>query len=178
LMVENTNALFYIMLMPTRWLYNDAWRCVDSIYDEPFIGTSSLQHQGGNNIQKLIPRHYYNIQEKALSYSMKDDDQNAFDELILDYIAKKEEIQNVQTQLISVKESQVYDDIKDLVMCKGKGRCPNKRLKAFNEETNKISSNKKQQNTANSNGKTRHKCRLYYKLGHYASKCPNKENAM
>ncbi|CAG8835059.1 23523_t:CDS:2, partial [Racocetra persica] len=37
--------------------------------------------------------------KKALSYSMEDDDQNTLDELILDYIAKKEEIRNVQTQL-------------------------------------------------------------------------------
>ncbi|CAG8701550.1 10540_t:CDS:2 [Cetraspora pellucida] len=116
LMMENVNALFYIMLMPTRWLHNDAWRCIDSIYDEPFIGTSSLQHQGDNNIQKLIPRHYYNVQEiqvrnylqkkmdyghlighfkKALSYSMEDNDQNVLNKLILNYITKKEEVRNV-----------------------------------------------------------------------------------
>ncbi|CAG8645676.1 2831_t:CDS:2, partial [Cetraspora pellucida] len=180
LMVENANALFYVMLMLTRWLHDNAWRCVDSIYDEPFIGTLSLQHQGDNNTQKLIPRHYYNIQEvqKTLSYSMENDDQNALDELILNYIAKKEEIQNVQTQLVSVEESQAYDDIKNPVVRRGKGRHSNKWLKAFNEETNKVSSNKKQQDTADSDGETRHRCRLCHKSGHYAPKFPNKENAM
>ncbi|CAG8541235.1 3757_t:CDS:2, partial [Cetraspora pellucida] len=124
LMVENANALFHIMLMPTRWLHNNAWRCVNSIYDEPFISTSSLQHQ------------------------------------------------------VSVEKSQAYNDIKDLVVHKGKDRHSNKQLKAFNKETNKISSNKKQQNIANSDGETRRRCRLCYKSGHYAPKCPNKENVM
>ncbi|CAG8722378.1 33926_t:CDS:2, partial [Racocetra persica] len=139
-------------------------RCVDLIYDELFISTSSLQYQG-----------YF---KKVLSYSMEDDDQNALDELILDYIAKKEEIQNIQTQLVSVEESQAYDNIKDPVVRRSKGRSPNKWLKAFNEETNKISSNKKQQDTADSDGETRRRYRLYHKSGHYASKYPNKENAM
>ena len=41
LMVENPNALFHIMLMSTRWLQDNAWDCIDSIFNKPFIGTSS-----------------------------------------------------------------------------------------------------------------------------------------
>ncbi|CAG8456568.1 19323_t:CDS:2, partial [Cetraspora pellucida] len=94
--------------------------------------------------------------KEALSYSIEDDDQNALNELILDYIAKKEEIQN------------------------DKGRHPNKWLKAFNEETNKVSSNKKQQasyDTTNNNSETRCRLRSHYKSGYYAPKYPNKKNA-
>ncbi|CAG8709747.1 12795_t:CDS:2, partial [Racocetra persica] len=140
----------------------------------------ALEDQLYSDENKLINNygHLMGHFKKALSYSIENNDQNALDELILDYIAKKEKIRNVQTQLVSVEESQAYDDIKDPVVRKGKGRHPNKRLKAFNEETNKISSNKKQQDTADSDSKTRRRCRLCHKLGHYAPKCPNKENAI
>ncbi|CAG8711928.1 36452_t:CDS:2, partial [Racocetra persica] len=171
---------------------------IDHALEDQLYSDENELINSDNNTQKLISRHYYNIQEvqvqnrlqkkidysrlidhfkKALSYSLENDDQNALDELILDYIAKKEEIRNVQTQLVSVEESQAYDDIKDPVVRRGKGRRPNKWLKAFNEETNKISSNKKQQDTADSDGETRRRCRLCHKSGHYTPKCPNKENA-
>ncbi|CAG8623105.1 2041_t:CDS:1, partial [Scutellospora calospora] len=90
-------------------------------------------------------------------------------------------VQNVQTKLVSVEKNQVYDNIKDPVVCRGKGRPPNKWLKAFNEETNKVSSNRKQQvfyNIADNDGETRCRCKLYHKSGYYASKYSNKENAM
>ncbi|RIB05963.1 hypothetical protein C2G38_2218255 [Gigaspora rosea] len=132
--------------------------------------------------------------KKALSYSLEDNDQNVLDELILAYIAKKEEIQNAPTQPIAVEESQAlsdlklsngrvynYDDINDPVVHRGKGRRPNKRLKGFNEETSKASSSKTQQasyDNVDSDGEPRRKCGLCYKSGHYAARCPNKENTI
>ena len=46
LMIENSNALFHLMLMPIRWLKDEVWNCADLIFKEPFIGTSSrnLKH--------------------------------------------------------------------------------------------------------------------------------------
>ncbi|CAG8818188.1 21369_t:CDS:1, partial [Dentiscutata erythropus] len=120
---------------------------------------------------------------KALSYSLEDNDQNDLDELILTYIAKKEEIRNTQTQQIPVKEYQAsgqiklsdgrvydYDDIEDPVAHKGKGRPPYKRLKAFNEETNMASSSssKAQHDNVDNDGETRRRCGLCHKTGHYA----------
>ncbi len=68
LMVENSNALFHLLLMPTRWLQDDAWNRVDIISNEPFIGTSSKnlrQLQDNNTVQQanFVPMHYDNIQE-------------------------------------------------------------------------------------------------------------------
>ena len=67
-MVENSNALFHLLLMPTRWLQDDAWNRVDIISNEPFIGTSSKnlrQLQDNNTVQQanFVPMHYDNIQE-------------------------------------------------------------------------------------------------------------------
>lgn len=67
-MVENSNALFHLLLMPTRWLQDDAWNHVNTIFNEPFIGTSSKnlkQIQENDTVQQanFIPMHYDNIQE-------------------------------------------------------------------------------------------------------------------
>ncbi|CAG8511469.1 10080_t:CDS:2, partial [Racocetra persica] len=94
--------------------------------------------------------------------------------------ALEDQLYSDENELInmSVEESQAYDDIKDPVVCRSKGRHQNKQLKAFNEETNNINSNKKQQDTADSDSETRRRCRLYHKSGYYTPKCPNKKNAM
>ena len=121
LMVENLNALFHIMLMPTRWLQDDVWNRVDSILNESFIETSfkgSKQIQDDNINQgiDLIPKHYNNIQKKtkirhymqkkldygqimghfklALNYLLDDHDQENLDNIILAYISEKESKQH------------------------------------------------------------------------------------
>src|ERR1700722_2401695 len=125
LMVENSNALFHILLMPTRWLQDDAWNCVDTIFNEPFIGTSSknsTQPQDNNTVQKadLFPVYYDNIQEvqirhhiqkkvdygrlmghfkKAVDYSLEDNDQQNLDDIILTYISEKQAKRQAMAQL-------------------------------------------------------------------------------
>ncbi|GBC12716.1 protein FAR1-RELATED SEQUENCE 5-like [Rhizophagus irregularis DAOM 181602=DAOM 197198] len=122
LMIENPNALFHIMLMPTRWLLDDAWNHIDSIFNEAFIGTSSknLKPIHDDNIDQRIylnPRHINHVQEveiryytqkkvdygrimghfkKALNYSFDNNDQKNLDDIILAYIAEKE---TIMTQL-------------------------------------------------------------------------------
>ncbi|RGB22094.1 hypothetical protein C1646_776659 [Rhizophagus diaphanus] len=81
--------------MPTRWLQDDAWNHVNTIFNEPFIGTSSKnlkQIQDNDTVQQanFIPIHYDNIQEKAVNYSLKDNDQQSLDDIILAYISKKQ----------------------------------------------------------------------------------------
>jgi len=57
------------MLKPTRWLQDNTWNCIDSIFNELFIGVSSKNlksiHDNNNTNQQayFIPRHYNNIQE-------------------------------------------------------------------------------------------------------------------
>lgn len=120
LMVENQNASFHIMLMPTRWLQDDAWNHVDSIFNEPFIRASSknLKDDIADQNTYLNPRHYNNIQEveirhytqkkvdygrimghfkKALNYSLENDDQENLDGIILAYISEKEN-NNIRTE--------------------------------------------------------------------------------
>ncbi|CAB4399226.1 unnamed protein product [Rhizophagus irregularis] len=115
-MVENSNALFHLLLMPTRWLQDDAWNHVNTIFNEPFIGTSSKnlkQIQDNDTVQQanFIPMHYDNIQEvqiknrvqkkvdysrlmghfmKAVDYSLEDNDQQSLDDIILTYISEKQ----------------------------------------------------------------------------------------
>jgi hypothetical protein len=124
-MVENSNALFHLLLMPTRWLQDDAWNCVDIISNEPFIGTSSKnvkQLQDNNTVQQanFIPMHYDNIQEvqirsriqkkvdygrlmghfkKAVDFSLEDNDQQNLDDIILSYISEKQAKRQAMTQL-------------------------------------------------------------------------------
>ena len=94
LMVKNPNALFHVMMMPTRWFQNELWKNLENISKEAFIGVSS-QICSDDSVQKIFPRHCNNIQEaeirhhvqkkveygrlmgnfkKALNYSMEDDD--------------------------------------------------------------------------------------------------------
>ena len=133
LMVENPNALFHIMLMPTRWFRDDVWDRVDSILNEPFIGTSfkgSKQTQNDNINQGvyLVPKHYDNIQKEtkirhymqkkldygrimghfklALNYSLDDHDQENLDNIILAYISEKESKQHNVIQSGILKDNQ------------------------------------------------------------------------
>jgi len=65
LMIENSNALFHLMLMPMRWLKDEVWDGADLILQEPFIGTSSknLKQTDICHQTNFIPKHYDNIQE-------------------------------------------------------------------------------------------------------------------
>jgi hypothetical protein len=56
-------------------------------------------------------------------------------------------------------------------------------LRIFNEVNSKVGSNKKHKSISKEADEVNtiaevsgRKCRLYHKIGHYASKCPNKEN--
>jgi hypothetical protein len=220
LMIENSSALFHILLMPTRWLKDDAWNQIDLISNEPFIGTSSKNLKSTNdNSSDLriypIPNHHNNIQEveirhhtqkkvyygrimghfkQALNYSLEDNDQENLDNIILTYIAEKELKQQNKTQSVKRKtlkdnndqklvsnelrmsDGHVYNinDIEDPIKRQGKGRPSIKRLKTCNEQkgTDKVQK-KNVYEGDNSGGR---KCRLCHKAGHYAPKCPNKEN--
>ncbi|CAG8569445.1 697_t:CDS:2 [Diversispora eburnea] len=100
LMIENSSALFHIMLMLTRWLQDNAWNNIDSIFNEPFVRTSSknlksIHNDDDSQRAYLIPKHHNNIQEveirrhtqkkinygrimghfkQALNYSLDDND--------------------------------------------------------------------------------------------------------
>ncbi|CAB5380290.1 unnamed protein product [Rhizophagus irregularis] len=214
LMVENQDAVFHILLMSARWLQDNAWENIESLYNEPFISAGGHKSQN-TTLQGFIPRHYKNVQEvqvrhqmqkkmeygrimghfkKALNYSIEENDQKNLDNLILSYIANKEK-QRENTQLavieghqtsddiVKLSDGRVYNasDIKDPLAHRGKGRPPTKRLRAFNEETNKAGTSRRQQinvgyekNEKNNVGER--KCGLCHKTGHYAPKCPGKEN--
>ncbi|CAG8476891.1 3631_t:CDS:2 [Scutellospora calospora] len=54
------------MLIPTRWLCDEVWTCVDSIIKEPFIRISKNLNQVNDvafQQTAFIPKHYNNIQE-------------------------------------------------------------------------------------------------------------------
>jgi hypothetical protein len=210
LMVENQNALFHVMLMPVRWLQDGVWENVDSLYNEPFINACIQKSQNDNvlefiprhhdNIQEIQVRNciqkkmeYGRIMghfKKALNYSLEDDDQVDLDKIILAYIADKEAKREANTQLtntdsnnvVKLSDGRVYnvDDIKDPLVHHGKGRPPNKRLKAFNEE---VGVKRKHTNVSCEKGDIEvngniggRKCGICHKTGHYAPKCPSKEN--
>src|SRR2546423_812791 len=69
LMVENLNALFHVLLMPTRWFQDDVWNCIDEIFNELFIRSSSKNFSKQLQIYGIVqqadfnPVHYDNIQE-------------------------------------------------------------------------------------------------------------------
>ena len=215
LMVENPNALFHVMLMPTRWFKDDSWKNLDIISKEPFIGVSFQTHQDDNNTQNIFPKHYNNIQEaeirhhvqkkmeygrlmgnfkKALNYSMEDDDQKDLNNLILSYITRKEKQREDEARMAVIEDTtsdtivrlgdgRAYNanEVKDPVVRRGKGRPATKRLKASNEVNNKTGFSRAQQGNSGSEENRievvgRRKCHLCYEIGHYALKCPNKEN--
>ncbi|CAG8455524.1 7425_t:CDS:2 [Cetraspora pellucida] len=124
--------------MPTRWFLDKAWSCVDFIIKEPFIGISKNLNQVNDvTFQQtaFIPKHYNNIQEKALSYSLEDNDQNNLDNIILGYISEREtkkqlERRNIFSENmnlnIMIKSSDRHDynanNIKNPLKHQGKGR--------------------------------------------------------
>ena len=134
--------------------------------------------------------------KQALNYSLDDDDENNLDDLILSYIAKRVEEREARDQLTATEEFQpsnntvrshngrIYNvnNVKDPTVRRGKGRPHTKRLKAFNEVHNKVgsTSNSQQVNIGceeKENEISGRRCGLCHKTGHYAPKCPNKENA-
>ncbi|RHZ78356.1 hypothetical protein Glove_165g180 [Diversispora epigaea] len=188
LMIENSSALFHIMLMPTQWLQDNAWDNINLIFNEPFVRTSSknlkpIHNDDDSQRAYLIPKHYNNIQEveirpyiteKELKQQNKSqpkkrkvlEDKNSIDEL-------------------KMPDGRIYDvdSIEDPVKRQGKGRPAVKRLKACSEQKNKADINKIQkENVYEEDGKdlndssnvNRRKCGLCHKIGHYSSKCPNK----
>ncbi|CAG8712127.1 12101_t:CDS:2 [Dentiscutata erythropus] len=178
--------------MPTRWLQNDLWECLDLVSKEPFIGLSSLiQHRVQRKLEygRLIENF-----KKALNYSIEDNNQKNLNELILTYIAKKERkreaealsviIENpVPNNIVKLADDRIYnaDNIKDPVVRQGKNRQATKCLKAFTEENSKAAtSNMKHTNISNEEKGVEVigscKCRLCHETGHYAPKCPNRED--
>ncbi|CAB4494858.1 unnamed protein product [Rhizophagus irregularis] len=130
LMVENQDAVFHILLMSAKWLQDNAWENIESLYNEPFISAGGHKSQN-TTLQGFIPRHYNNVQEvqvrhqmqkkmeygrimgyfkKALNYSIEENDQKNLDNLILSYIANKEK-QRENTQLAVIEGHQTSDDI-------------------------------------------------------------------
>jgi hypothetical protein len=217
-MIENSNAMFHILLMPTRWLQDDAWNQVDFISKEPFIGTSSknLKQSQDNDIARepdFVPMHYNNIQEvqtrhyiqkkidygrlmghfkKALDYSLEDNDQKNLDDIILGYISEQQAKRQAKVQSemgnvlkehrnneIKLSDGRVYDvdDVKAPIKHNCKGRPAIKRLKSYSEEKNKASIRVQNENLQD-DGKNLagRKCGLCHKIGHYAPKCPDKNN--
>ncbi|CAG8608356.1 5848_t:CDS:10, partial [Gigaspora margarita] len=169
-------------------LQDEAWACIDSIFNEQFIGTST-KHLKQANYTTLH-------QPKALNYSLEDNDQGNLDDIILAYISEKKAKLNAKMQSerniltenmnlnneIKLPKRQIYniDDINNPLKCQGRGRPAGKWLKAYNK---KIDNSKVQRkntevtlavNENRNNGKR--KCRLCHKTGHYAPKCPSKEN--
>ncbi len=59
--------------MLTRWLQDNAWNCIDSIFNEPFIRTSSknLKQSPNDGIDQktyLVSRYYDSIQEEIRTH--------------------------------------------------------------------------------------------------------------
>ncbi|RHZ47477.1 hypothetical protein Glove_579g33 [Diversispora epigaea] len=201
LMIENSGALFHIMLMPTRWLQDNAWDNIDLIFNEHFVRTSSknlkpIHNDDDSQRAYLIPKYHNNIQEveirrhtqkkinygrimghfkQALNYSLDDNDQEN-----LDILEDKNSIDELK-----MPDGRIYDvdSIENPVKRQGKGRPAVKRLKACGEQKNKADINKVQkENVYEEDGKdlndssnvNKHKCGLCHKIGHYSPKCPNK----
>ncbi|CAG8679510.1 11266_t:CDS:2, partial [Racocetra fulgida] len=192
----------------------EIWQIIPYILPKPFIETSSKNlNQADNVFQKaeFIPKHYDNIQEvqtrqhlqkkieygrlighfkKALSYSLKDNDQSGLDDIILVYISEKEaklnnemqsERENVLNEnmnsdnVIKLSDDHVYnvDNIKDPTKHKGKGRPAGKRIKAYNEKVKKnIYEDLENPVSSSSDNTSGRKYRLCNKTGHYAPRCP------
>lgn len=66
-MVENQDAVFHILLMSARWLQDNAWENIESLYNEPFISAGGQS----TNLQGFIPRHYNNVQEVQVRHQMQ-----------------------------------------------------------------------------------------------------------
>ncbi|RGB32299.1 hypothetical protein C1646_763058 [Rhizophagus diaphanus] len=184
--------------MPTRWLQDDTWNHVNTIFNKLFIGTSSKnlkQIQDNDTVQQanFIPMHYDNIQEKAVNYSLEDNDQQNLDDIILAYIFKKqakwEAIAQLETNIleeyrnsnvIELYDRCVYDidSIKDSTRHNCKGKPTTKRMKGHNEENNNTSTSKVQKENVRNDCKNVNngrKCGVYHKMGHYAPRCPNRK---
>ncbi|CAB4384456.1 unnamed protein product [Rhizophagus irregularis] len=126
--------------------------------------------------------------KKASNYSIDDNDQKNLNDIILFYIAKKEEKRENEARLASIEsqtsnnirlgDGHIYnvESIKDLIIHKGKGRPSSKHLKASNEKNSKVNSRKifKVNNGNEVEVTGGRKCRLCQEIGHYAPKCPNK----
>ncbi|CAB5131739.1 unnamed protein product [Rhizophagus irregularis] len=126
--------------------------------------------------------------KKALNYSIDDNDQKNLNDIILSYIAKKEEKRKNEARLASIesqtsnnmrlRDGRIYnvESIKDPIIHKGKGKPLSKHLKASNEENSKVNSRKilKVNNGNEVEVTGERKCRLYQEIGHYAPKCLNK----
>ncbi|GET61862.1 hypothetical protein GLOIN_2v1482868 [Rhizophagus irregularis DAOM 181602=DAOM 197198] len=163
LIIENSAALFHLMLMPMRWLQDNFWNCIDSIFKEPFIGMSSKNLNQLDYYQPadFIPKHHDNIQKiwvivKILRDLIDNNDQNNLDDILLAYISKKEAKLNAKAQSelkgrnifneninlgnkIKLSDEQVYNinSIKNLIKRQGKGKLAGKRFKAYDERKTK-----------------------------------------
>ena len=126
--------------------------------------------------------------KKTLNYSLEDNDQGNLNDILLSYIAEKEENREIeaenhqiQSNVLKSSDGNVYniEGVKDPLIHKGKGRPPTKRIKAFNEENGKTGRSKTRKidnDNSETGGISGRKCRICHETGHYAPKCPNKEN--
>ncbi|GES84294.1 protein FAR-RED IMPAIRED RESPONSE 1-like [Rhizophagus clarus] len=136
LMIENPNALFHILLMPTRWLQDDAWNQIDLISNKPFIGTSSKNLKSTSNSDPRIypiPKHHNNIQEVEVRHHTQKKQNKT--QSVKRKTLKDNDNQNLSNEF-KTSDGHVYNvnDIEDPIKCQGKGRPSIKRLKACNEQ--------------------------------------------
>ncbi|GBC30335.2 hypothetical protein GLOIN_2v1487965 [Rhizophagus irregularis DAOM 181602=DAOM 197198] len=165
----------------------------DFISKEPFIGVSSQKYEDRSRVSSSCTKkmEYDKLMgnfKKALNYSIDDNDQKNLNDIILSYIAKKEEKRKNEARLASIesqtsnnmrlRDGRIYnvESIKDPIIHKGKGKPLSKRLKASNEENSKVNSRKilKVNNGNEVEVTGERKCRLYQEIRHYAPKCLNK----
>ncbi|CAB5210956.1 unnamed protein product [Rhizophagus irregularis] len=100
-------------LSTSKWLQDNAWENIESLYNEPFISAGGHKSQN-TTLQGFIPRHYNNVQEVQ---KQRENTQLAV-------------IEGHQTSddIVKLSDGRVYNasDIKDPLAHRGKGRPPTK----------------------------------------------------
>ncbi|CAB4481111.1 unnamed protein product [Rhizophagus irregularis] len=119
LMIENSAALFHLMLIPMKWLQDDYWN-----YDND-----------QNNLDDILLAYISKKEAKLNAKAQSElEGRNILNENI-----------NLSNEM-KLSDGQVYDinNIKDPIKRQGKGRPAGKRFKAYDEGKNKANSSKNQ----------------------------------